>query len=105
MTIRQVTSSPTSFILFPHLPTELRLSIWEFAIASDDLPKVIRLHYRSGQLAKVSIPTGNLEITCKESYDVYKKYKHDRFVFHETVWKYIDVGNGEFLTIQRRGKE
>jgi len=105
MTICQVTSSGTTFEYFPRLPAELRLSVWEFAVASDDLPRVIRLHYRSGQLARVSIPTGNLEITCKESYNIYKKYKHDRFVFHETVWKHVDVGNGEILAIQRKGKE
>ena len=76
MTICQVTSNPTSFTYFPHLPPEFCLLIWEFAAASD--PRVIRLHYRSGQLVSVFMPTGSLEITCKESYDVYKKYRNVR---------------------------
>jgi len=105
MIICQDTVNHAVFTYFPHLPKELRISIWEFAVASDDVPRVITLHYRSGQLARVSIPTGNLEVTCRESYDVYKKFKHNIFVFHETVWKYVDVGNGEILAIQRRGKE
>ncbi|KAK3312153.1 hypothetical protein B0H66DRAFT_570137 [Apodospora peruviana] len=102
MTTPGAASEPTSFRLFPHLPVELRLLIWELAVGCNNIPRVIRLQYRDGRLTKVSLPLKALKIACKESYEVYKKHKHDVFVFHKRVWRYTDNGDGEPFARQPR---
>ncbi|KAM7209918.1 hypothetical protein V8F06_014700 [Rhypophila decipiens] len=106
MTTPQVASELTSFRLFPRLPAELRLLIWESAV--DNVPRVIRLQYRNGQLAKFSVPLEALQLACTESYKAYKNHQqlHDVFVFYEPAWRYqVDNENGEMYAIQRKGRE
>ncbi|KAM7196592.1 hypothetical protein V8F33_006091 [Rhypophila sp. PSN 637] len=92
-----------TFTLFPRLPAELCLLIWELAL--NPTPDVISLRYRDGQLVSISIPRESLVITCKESYNIYKKDKYDSLVFHEIVWKYLKTINDQALAIQKKGKE
>ncbi|KAM7191189.1 hypothetical protein V8F33_009060 [Rhypophila sp. PSN 637] len=106
MTTPQVASELTSFRLFPRLPAELRLLIWESAV--DNVPRVIRLQYRNGQLAKFSVPLEALQLACMESYKAYKNHKqlHDVFVFYEPAWRYqVDSENGEIYAIQGKGRK